>query len=317
MSYMRRLRFTVRGLVMLGLLSLVLTLVLWLPWRAPILVWLQSFGLHGAVGLFLLGALLLVLRRGAGLIAVAVAAASIVILLVVSAGRPGSSASDAAEVVVYQANINSANRNAVPIAARVRELGADVVVLQEIRESFDTTFRLVLDDYPHVATHSRPDNFGVAVYSRLPIFSSRVILLAGFPVMEVELDAGGSILRIFNVHLPPPLSTRYVALQRRILEELAPLVPDDVPTIVAGDFNSVPWSPELRGFLGAAGLSFLPGLPLATFPARYPLVRIPIDYILVDDRAVVVDRHRVDVAGSDHLGLVARLRLDSSSPAGR
>ena len=86
------------------------------------------------------------------------------------------------------------------------------------------------------------------------------------------------------------------------------------PTIVAGDFNMTPWSYRLQRLLASAGLrrhaTFLRSWPTD----RYPQFRLPAPAFLIDHVLSTPDIKSVSIRmgpnlGSDHLPVIARVRL--------
>ena len=83
------------------------------------------------------------------------------------------------------------------------------------------------------------------------------------------------------------------------------------PCIVAGDFNATPWSLPFRTLVARSGLvdTALGRGVQATWNARYPAPRIPIDHILAPSGTRVVRRVVGPDIGSDHFPVEAELIL--------
>ena len=83
------------------------------------------------------------------------------------------------------------------------------------------------------------------------------------------------------------------------------------PVIVAGDFNTTPWSPHFRDLLAASGLrNAAQGQGwIATWPWAFWPARIPIDHVLARGPIAVEDLRRGPSIGSDHYPVIADLRL--------
>jgi endonuclease/exonuclease/phosphatase (EEP) superfamily protein YafD len=98
------------------------------------------------------------------------------------------------------------------------------------------------------------------------------------------------------------------------LDDLASLLEGaDGPLIVAGDFNTTPWSPHFQDLVATAGLRNAANGHgyLATWPTAFWPARIPIDHVLVGGRVAVTHVARGQSIGSDHYPIVADLRLIS------
>jgi endonuclease/exonuclease/phosphatase (EEP) superfamily protein YafD len=188
------------------------------------------------------------------------------------------------------------------------------VVLQELGPSQATALRGALHErYPH--SH-------VCVASprcRAAIFAKRPWVAAGHEdyspqapeIVWVQFDnAVYGRLKVVGVHLALPFRgelqsshvDRVVALRGEAAE----------PLIVAGDFNMTPWSYRLQHLLAATGLR-----RHATFLRSWPTdgqYRLPRPAFLIDHVLTTPDVASVGIrigpnAGSDHLPVIARLRL--------
>lgn len=98
--------------------------------------------------------------------------------------------------------------------------------------------------------------FGLALFSTVPLASCQVLDLdgaaAGFPYLRAELEDGRVI---YGVHPPPPLGATLADARNASLRQLATRMASETgPVLVLGDFNSSPFSPQLRQFLDDAGL---------------------------------------------------------------
>ena len=85
------------------------------------------------------------------------------------------------------------------------------------------------------------------------------------------------------------------------------------PTILLGDFNSIPSSPPYRRLAGALTdvRTHMAGQLRPTFPSRFPLLRL--DHIFVSKDVAVVEAEVISTPlaklASDHLPLVATIEI--------
>lgn len=206
-------------------------------------------------------------------------------------------------------------RDVARTAAVLAELEPDVAVLQEVDARFvgggephplDRVAEALAASVVHGPTMGRsPRDFGNAVLSRLPVvgFHHHDLAVAGREprrALEVELRAPGHELRLVAVHLGLTLTERIAQIER-LLRALGDRPRRD-QLVLAGDLNCWrPWSPALRRLEQAVG----PATRLATFPSRWPMLRL--DRILTDRperiRAAGVARTPAVRRTSDHLPL--------------
>ena len=127
-----------------------------------------------------------------------------------------------------------------------------------------------------------------------------------------EVKIAGETVEIGSVHLrwPWPASgPKQITALKPFLETIGETA------IMAGDFNSVPWSYSLGRFASYAvmRISAIPGgtwlfKPLPTEWAHW--FGLPIDNVLSKDRVRIVDIQTRREVGSDHLPVLVRFTLE-------
>jgi endonuclease/exonuclease/phosphatase family metal-dependent hydrolase len=162
----------------------------------------------------------------------------------------------------------------------------------------------------------RGHQFGNVVLSRFPVVHHAQHDLSWKSCEErcmqrVDLDVNGHILHVYNVHLGTAILERRYQAQR-----LATLVADRHvagPKIVLGDFNE--W---MKGLTTTLLSTKLKSVELEkyltrkrTYPGLFPLVHL--DHIYYDGALDIVSvelvRNRLSLVASDHLPLVADIRI--------
>jgi len=219
------------------------------------------------------------------------------------------------------------------IADVIRSLSADIVALQELDHGRARSARVdqagVIAEqlgwhrFFHPAMRVAEEHYGDAIVSRYPIIVRREGELPGKApwycretrgAVWVEAETNLGTVHMINTHLGLGRSERILQAQLLTGADWLGAVPDGAPTILLGDFNTVPLSltyrlltKQLRDVrtLVASRRSF------RTFPTKFPAVTV--DYIFVNDalRPVNVEVHRSVLArvASDHYPLVADLVL--------
>lgn len=164
----------------------------------------------------------------------------------------------------------------------------------------------------HPALHVDEEKYGDAILTALP---SRVVKADQLPSMGeprgaiwVEILAGSVPLQMVNTHFGLRRRERMIQATTLAGEDwLGSPACRDHPAILAGDFNALPRS-RAYGIL-AEGLSkqVLTIPARATFPARFPILRL--DHIFTNRRARIVRYEVIDTplarSASDHLPLLA------------
>jgi endonuclease/exonuclease/phosphatase family metal-dependent hydrolase len=211
------------------------------------------------------------------------------------------------------------------IAEVLREIEADVIALQEVvgagpagtGQAEEIGAALGMGWVMASVRHLRKHLFGNVVLSRFPIVGHCQYDLSWRTCepracQRADLDIGaGRTLHVYNVHLGTAvLERRYQA------PRLASFVHDrrvTGPKVILGDFNE--W---LRGLATRTLSSLFESVDIRahlrrrrTYPGLFPVVHL--DHIYyegeVEVRAVELPRTRKALMASDHLPLVATLRI--------
>lgn len=192
----------------------------------------------------------------------------------------------------------------------------DVVVLVEPAEQFLTSVTSALDaDYPHHQLITGYRSFNIAFYSRYPLSTPELFAPEGTTMhgARTTVTVGDTTVAVYGVHPIPPYDKTLAAQRQRYYDLLAQRIQrDTLPVIVAGDFNSTPWSPLFRDLLTQAGVQdSRKGHGVhSSWPTFVPQVlRIPIDHMLISPDIGVTDRFIGASAGSDHLPVIVDLVL--------
>lgn len=282
----------------------------------------SHFRVQYAVFLVIACALLLILRSFkfavlAGLVALMDLA---VIAPHVLPNRPAAAsvANAAPTIRLLSQNVNTANHNFAAVLAFIQAEQPDLVLLLEVDGRWMEHMQPLNAMYPFTSSSPRTDNFGIALWSRFELMNTRIepMTEARVPTIIADIAAPGGSFRFIGTHPLPPVSGAYVRLRNDQLSLIAALVSShqELPTMVAGDLNTTPWSPLIADLLRDGGLHDTSrGFGLQrTWPISMWPMRIPIDHVLVTDGAMIVDRRVGPDVGSDHLGVIADVAVSTS-----
>jgi len=219
---------------------------------------------------------------------------------------------------VMLVNVRTENQRYDLVIASINKYRPGLLVLEEVNERWLGELARVREDFPHAIEQPRDDNFGIALYSRIPLNSSKIVALGGTeaPSVTAQLDVGGRRVTVVGTHPLPPGTSENFRLRNEQLHDVAKFVRSQTnPVIVLGDLNATPWSYYFRRFLIESGLTdSSKGRGIhATWPADLFPLRIPIDHCLVSVEIGVVNRTTGNNVGSDHLPIVVDLDLSSGN----
>jgi endonuclease/exonuclease/phosphatase (EEP) superfamily protein YafD len=204
---------------------------------------------------------------------------------------------------VLSLNVLTSNPEKQAVLEHVLAADADVVFLMEVDQQWLSALAPLHAKYAHRVLHPRADNFGVALYSRIPFARGDLLWLgdAGLPSIEVRLKHQGHEFVMIGTHPLPPAGRNNAAARDRqlaLLAEHVSLLKD--PVLVVGDLNATPWSAGMR-ITTARGLGFRAATPPWTPTWRAgSIFAIPIDHVLATAPLVVSQRAVGPDVGSDH-----------------
>ncbi|MGE0487929.1 MAG: endonuclease/exonuclease/phosphatase family protein [Vulcanimicrobiota bacterium] len=201
-------------------------------------------------------------------------------------------------------NFLSSNRNYDILKQFIEAENPDYLAVLEVREHLVPTLEGM--GFPYGKILARPDNFGIALFSRhQPVSFEAPDYGAGVPSLLADFGD----FRLLATHPPPPINSTYQQMGDRHLTALAEWV-EGTPLILAGDLNATSWSPPLRRLEQAGLVNSRRGFGvLTTWPSHPLFLRIPIDQVLVSPTIGIADCRVGPDLGSDHLPLVVDLRL--------
>jgi endonuclease/exonuclease/phosphatase (EEP) superfamily protein YafD len=282
---------------------------------------LQAWRPHVA-GSALAGAALLAARRrtrplAAGLVAAGLAAG---VPVARRAAREPIAAPGPGDVTVLTANMWHGRADTGALAALVADEHPDFVVLPEAGADFRDKLMPLLAGLGYRAWVASGGGLRDG---------SDVVLLVGERAGDVRvrpargmrlphLEATGGVLgarTLYAVHPTAPMSRNSTAWWHDELALVGSWCAGPVAPLVVGDFNATFDHPALRAALGRCrSAADGTGRGLAgTFPARLPRwLGIQIDHVLVPADAVTTRFDVLDLAGTDHRAVLARVRLTPS-----
>jgi endonuclease/exonuclease/phosphatase (EEP) superfamily protein YafD len=212
---------------------------------------------------------------------------------------------------VVTANLLMVHPNPSSLVAELATLDADVLMLQEVSPPFEAALRAggLLERYPHHRIIAREDSFGISLLSRLPLDGVEIVPMAGLPQIQATVWLGDRAIDLLNVHTLPPRVADYVERHHRGLEAILTWTrARSGPFIVAGDFNSTPYSrfsSEMSAFAEDAWHLAGRGYGHTAPNGLMPIPPIALDHIYLSADLTVRAVELGVGAGSDHRPVVA------------
>lgn len=243
---------------------------------------------------------------------------------------PGPRPTTAGETLtVMSANLLGANEDTAGIVGEVLAAKPDLLLLLEYRAHWHAAFQAALAaDYPYAEYAQREDNFGMAIYSRMP-FGEPIEMAVPLgtpntPQARAVVRLGSRDVALYGVHLMPPRGRAPAVEQRREFADLLDrLKRERLPIILCGDFNftaASPFADELRR-LGLIDTHRLGGRGRGTtWPALGFFRWLPglrLDHIFLS-RELTSPRSQTGLGqGSDHRPVLAEIGFRDTPEAVR
>jgi len=278
----------------------------------PALEALANFQLHLAAVAAVLGLLLALARnwRGAGLaLLAAIGAAAGLGPIYGSPERPGTGR----PLTLLYANVSDRNPAPQALAETLRAVQADILITSETQGALAVALTAA---YPHRLVHAGGEARRTAIWSKYPLSDTMLYLnntvAPTGAAATVELG-DGLRLGVIGAHFSRPFE-RLDMIQAEALGPISEKLAR--PLVIAGDFNAAPWtrpvarSAEVTGtrILGGYRVTWKGGYPTPLFPVPEPWGH-QIDQILLSPGIGVAEVETVPLPGSDHRGVLVRLRI--------
>ena len=230
-----------------------------------------------------------------------------------------ASVPDERRVSVLVANVLMDNKETEPLLRQIRERDPDLVLAMETDAYWADALSVLRQRYPHTEERINDVAYGMMLFSRFPLRDTEVRYLQNerVPSFETVLTLpGGREVELHCVHPVPPTDFQELPDNEGEAEIAFARVGDFVeaatlPVIVAGDYNDVFWSrtdrlTETEDLLHDVRVGR--GL-YSTFDATNPLMRWPLDHVMVTEEFGVAELALGGDIGSDHFPLYVELAL--------
>src|SRR5690554_2159292 len=227
-------------------------------------------------------------------------------------------------VTMMTHNLFGMNYEMEKVTAAILVQEPDIIVLQEyFGEQATDLHPALLTSYPFFVRCQGGKRANLGLYSRIPFEQANdgacpknaygttrtAHILAQFRT------EGGRPFSVMTTHMDWPIP---VSRQREQLNALSEVLDKiEGPLVLAGDFNSTPWSYSLRDFVARNGL-VRESANLCSFPMwwyylgawRDTVPSLPLEHVMVRDGIVVHDIGTGQPTASDHLLVVFTFSVD-------
>lgn len=222
---------------------------------------------------------------------------------------------------VLLSNVLSSNHRYDLLLKEIETNKPDFIIILELNPQWANALKPIEKQYPYNKIIPRNDNFGIAIYSKHLLHNIHVHDFAqnGIPSISAEYQTHkNKRLQIIATHPLPPMNASLAEQQIVHLKQLAAYInkqkQENIQTILAGDFNSTPWSPRYKRLLTQTGLNntrqgfgIYPSWPTML---KYSWLQIPLDHIFVSKNIHARAINTLQPMGSDHLPVYVELEIE-------
>lgn len=232
--------------------------------------------------------------------------------------KPTEDVNSNTRVKLLTANVLQKNQNSDSLISQMMKVDPDIVVFTETNTRWQRAIKNGLGDrYKFKVEVPLPNTYGMLLYSKLKLIEPQVKFLVDDSIpsihSRVKLRTGDEI-KLHAIHPTPPMPQHNPSSSDRDAEMMKVALEardSEIPVVVLGDFNDVPWSQTVNLFKNVGelldvrvGRSFY-----NSFDATSSIMRWPLDHIFVSEEFRVKRIETGPDFDSDHFHFLAELYL--------
>lgn len=229
-----------------------------------------------------------------------------------------NSRNSAVEIRLMIANVLVTNRRVSLLADHLARYDPDMLLAVEINEWWANQLESLQPRFPYKVSYPLENSYGISLHSKLELADTEVRFLVQDDVPSIRAKVklkSDAVIEFYGVHPRPPAPDKLARSTERDAELI--LIGQEcetrkLPVIVAGDLNDVAWSYTTLRFRKISrmldpriGRGFF-----ATFHAKLPFFRWPLDHVFHSDHFRLVDMKVLPQFGSDHLPVFIHLSYE-------
>lgn len=213
-------------------------------------------------------------------------------------------------------NVLKKNDHYELLGKTIQNYQPDILALQEPDQAWLSALAPYVKNYPYRKLIPQDNNFGVALYSKLPVSHFEVLyfgdkyLDVSYPSILAKLSWADHSISVLSTHPLPPMGG-FAVRNSQLLDIASRKAQWGENVVVTGDLNISPWSPVFQEFLKRSnlydtqrGFGVQPSWMVDSF-----VFAIPIDHVLVSPKFRVINRQIGPDIGSDHRPVIVDLTL--------
>lgn len=212
-------------------------------------------------------------------------------------------------------NVQTHNKNYDKVLLEIEQNSPDIILLQEVDDLWLFAIRSLKEVYPYFIEKERFDNFGVALYSKIPLENTVIEYWTDYevPVVKTTILAKGKNILFYGIHTLPPISSEYFYTRNKMFQLINEIIVDkNSNIIIAGDLNSTKYSPQYKKFIGSTNINEAHDIVKICNQGSWNAyhiapMRITLDHILSTKDITLLNYKIGNFVGSDHFPIFVEL----------
>jgi endonuclease/exonuclease/phosphatase (EEP) superfamily protein YafD len=271
-----------------------------------------------AIGFWLLGLLLFVLKKPRLTIVSFVCCAFLCIFLK-SRTNPSLVAPQKTNEPMYKVahfNLSARNSTYFDLLRTIKKTKADIVSLQEVTPDWNLILRdSFADEYPHHCEAMGEGFQKIYLYSKYPFLHCDTFYCESSPNIQVSLRTPRGLLNIIDSYIHPPLFTSAYEHLKCQLDSIGRRVRNSsAPSITVGEYNIHASSAEIQDF---RTISNLKDSRRGYVPFRndgsLSFLEVPVDHIFYTPQLVCIDFQTISGPKAERIGVLGTYQFFKDS----
>lgn len=219
---------------------------------------INDYTAHITYSLLALGLIALIVRLPQ-LMATSLACCALMCIYLKDAGNDNlrfATISEGEQLTVGQFNLSSVNTDYPEMLRAIEDSDVDILSFQEVDPRWSTMLQRDLSQqYNYNHTVARIDPYGLALYSRVPLYNIDTFHTGSFPHMTASILMDEQSMTVISSYVTPALDAASNKIAREQLQDIRDWVrAQRRPCIAVGDYNMVYWTSDLKDFKNEATL---------------------------------------------------------------
>ncbi len=212
---------------------------------------------------------------------------------------------------IFHTNVEKKNKNYNLLLNEIEKLKPEIIILQEIDETWILNISNILKNYPKHKYLTREDAFGIGIFSKIELDNSEIFYSEeNFPILKANFIFQNKKINLISFHPTAPKNFKKFQDRIKLLDEVSKISSSLETKIIIGDLNLTPFSYMFEDFLINSNLNYQKEFGLIkTYPSNFSFLAIPIDHCLTSFNLEITNLEKGNSIGSDHFPIICEISL--------